>query len=322
MAGFFIFVVLPLTTTDVASQDKTEKVTLAIPVHALSQLPVYVGSRFGLFREEGLDVQIVQIRTALVAPALISRELDYSTTLLLRVAATGLPIKAIAFGGISPALSLNVRPEIRTVADLKGKNISVSSRGSTTDVVARDIVRHYGLNPDRDIITMPLGSQTNQLAALQNNAVQGAIFTPPYDVIAEKEGFRVLVWAGDIFKDQLQAGLATSDDKIRSNPAQVKRMVRGFVRSLIFLRKEKARVVGLIAREWKIDPHVAEKSYLAMVRTLSTDGSASETAVQNVIQPTLKTIKTQREVPLSQVVNLSFLRDVQKELEIREASGN
>ena len=322
MAGFFIFAVLPLTTTDVAGQDKTEKVTLAIPVHALSQLPAYVGSRFGLFREEGLDVQIVQIRTALVAPALISRELDYSTALLLRVAATGLPIKAIAFGGISPALSLNVRPEIRTVADLKGKNISVSSRGSTTDVVARDIVRHYGLNPDRDIITIPLGSQTNQLAALQNNAVQGAIFTPPYDVIAEKEGFRVLVWAGDIFKDQLQAGLATSDDKIRSNPAQVRRMVRGFVRSLIFLRKEKARVVGLIAREWKIDPDVAEKSYLAMVRTLSTDGSASETAVQDVIQPTLKTIKTQREVPLSQVVNLSFLRDVQKELEIREASGN
>jgi len=201
VGSFLIFVVLPLTTANVAGQDKTEKVTLAIPVHALSQLPVYVGSRFGLFREEGLDVQIVQIRTALVAPALISRELDYSTTLLLRVAATGLAIKGIAFGGISPALSLNVRPEIKTIMDLKGKNLGVSSRGTTTDIIARDIVRHYGLNPDRDIITMPLGSQTNQLAALQNNAVQGAIFTPPYDVIGEKEGFRILVWAGDIFNE-------------------------------------------------------------------------------------------------------------------------
>jgi len=98
--------------------------------------------------------------------------------------------------------------------------------------------------------------------------------------------------------------------------------VRGFVRSLIFLRKEKARVVGLIAREWKIDPDVAEKSYRLMVGTLSTDGSASETAVQNVIQPTLKATKSQREVPLSQVVNLSFLREVQKELEIGDESGN
>lgn len=321
VATLLVCIILPLAPTDVAGQDKTEKVTLAIPVHALSQLPVYVGSRFGLFREEGLDVQIVQIRTAIVAPALISRELDYSTALLLRVAATGLPIKAIAFGGISPALSLNVRPEIKAVADLKGKNISVSSRGTTTDVVARDIVRHYGLNPDRDIITMPLGSLSNQLVALQNNAVQGGMFTPPYDVIAEKEGFRVLVRAAEIFKDQLQAGLATSDDKIRSNPAQVKRMVRAFVRSLIFLRKEKTRVISLIAREWKIDAEVAEKSYLAMVPTLSSDGSASEAAVQNVIEPTLKAIKSQREIPLSQVVNLSFLREVQKELGVREESG-
>lgn len=59
VGSFLIFVVLPLTTANVAGQDKTEKVTLAIPVHALSQLPAYVGSRFGLFREEGLDVQIV-----------------------------------------------------------------------------------------------------------------------------------------------------------------------------------------------------------------------------------------------------------------------
>ncbi|MBI4529418.1 MAG: ABC transporter substrate-binding protein [Deltaproteobacteria bacterium] len=307
-----------------AGQDRIEKITLAIPVHALSQLPSYVGSRFGLFREEGLDVQIIQMRTALVGPALISRELDYGTAAdtMLRAATTGLPVKVIAFGGIRPALSLNVRPEIKTVLDLRGKNISVSSKGSTTDIVAREIVRHYGLNPDRDIITMPLGTQTNQLAALQNNAVQGAIFTPPFDVIGEKEGFRALVWAGDVVKDQLQAGLSTSDDKIRTNPGQVRKMVRGFVKSLIFLRKEKARVVGLIGQEWKIDPDIAEKSYVAMVRTLSPDGSGSESAVQNVIQQTLKATKTQKEVPLSQVVNLSFLRDVQRELGIRHESGS
>lgn len=301
------------------AQGKLEKVTLAIPVHALSQLPAYVGSRFGLFREEGLDVQIVLMRTALVGPALISRELDYGTAAdtMLRAATTGLPVKVIAFGGIRPALSLNVRPEIKRPADLKGKNIAVSSKGSTTDIVAREIVRHFGLNPDQDIITMPLGSQANNMAGLRANAVQGAIFTPPYDVIGEKEGFRVLAWAGDIIKDQLQAGLVTSDDKIRANPAQVRRMVRGYVKSLAYLRKEKNRVVDLIAKEWKIDSDVAEKSYQLMVRTLSADGSASEAAVENVIQQTLKAIKSQKGVPHSQVANLSFLQEVQRELGVQ-----
>lgn len=302
-----------------SAQEKLERITLAIPVHALSQLPAYVGVRFGLFREEGLDVQIVQMRTALVGPALISRELDYGTAAdtMLRAATTGLPVKVIAFGGIRPALSLNVRPEIKTPMDLKGKNIAVSSKGSTTDIVAREIARHFGLNPDRDIITMPLGSQTNNLAGLRSNAVQGAIFTPPYDVIGEREGFRVLAWAGDVVKEQLQAGLSTSDDKIRANPAQVKRMVRGFVKSLVYLRKEKGRVVNLISKEWKIDPDIADKSYDVMVRTLSPDGSASDRAVENVIQQTLKATKSQKDVPHSQVVQLSFLQEAQKELRLR-----
>ena len=202
-------------------------------------------------------------------------------------------------------------------SDLKGKNIGVSSKGSTTDIVAREIARHFGLNPDRDIITMPLGSQTNNLAGLRSNAVQGAVFTPPYDVIGEREGFRVLAWAGDVLKEQLQAGLSTSDDKIRANPAQVKRMVRGFVKSLVYLRKEKGRVVSLISKEWKIDPDIADKSYDVMVKTLSADGSASERAVENVIQQTLKATKSQKDVPHSQVVQLSFLQEAQKELRLR-----
>jgi ABC-type nitrate/sulfonate/bicarbonate transport system substrate-binding protein len=219
---------------------------------------------------------------------------------------------------VRPALALNVRPEIKRVEDLKGKMISVSSRGSTTDIVAREIVRHFGLNPDTDIVTMPLGTQTNQLVALKSNAVQASLFTPPYDAIAEREGLRALVWAGDLFKDQLQAGLTTSDQKIRANPDQVRRMVRGFVKSLIFLQKEKAKVAELIAKEWNIDLDLAQRSYKSTATTLSPDGSASEEAVRKVVEQTLATTKQQKQVPLSQVVDLSFLRRAHEELGIRQ----
>lgn len=315
----FFLAILILLPHRLLAQEKLERVTLAVPVHALSQLPSYVGVRYGLFREEGLEVQIVQMRTALVGPALIGRDLDFATAAdtMLRAATTGLPVKVIAFGGVRPALSLNVRPEIKSIEDLKGKMISVSSRGSTTDIVAREIVRHYGLNPDTDIITMPLGSQTNQLAALRTNAVQASLFTPPYDAIGEREGFRIFAWAGDILKDQLQAGLVTSDEKIRANPDQVRRMVRGFVKSLIYLHKEKTKVSDLIVKEWKVDPDIAQRSYQAMVKTLSPDGSASEGAVRKVIEQTLAATKKQKEIPLSQVADLSFLSKAQKELGVR-----
>ncbi len=317
---YLVIVSLALFFTPVRAQERLERVTLAVPVHALSQLPAYVGARFGLFRGEGIDIQLIQMRTALVGPALIGRDLDFCTAAdtMLRAATTGLPIKVIAFGGVRPALALNVRPEIKKVEDLKGKMISVSSRGSTTDIVARDIVRHFGLNPDTDIVTMPLGTQTNELAALKSNAVQASLFTPPYDAIAEREGLRVLVWAGDILKDQLQAGLTTSDQKIRANPDQVKRMVRAFVKSLLFLQKEKAKVAEMISKEWNIDSDLAQRSYQSTAKTLSLDGSVNEEAVRRVVEQTLATTKQQKQVPLSQVIDFSFLRRAQEELGIRQ----
>ena len=317
--SLFMFLLVTAGAAQLHAQEKLERVTLAVPVRALSQLPAYVGARLGPFREEGLDVLIVQMAGGLVGPALVSRELDYATAAdtMLRAATAGLPVKVIAFGGIRPVFSLNVRPEIKSVADLKGKQIAVSSKGATTEFVAKEIVRQAGLNPEQDVITMPLGAQGNHLAALRTNAVQAAIFTPPYDIYGEREGFRALVWAGDVIKEQLQAGLATSDDKISRSPLQVKRIVRGFVKSLIYIRREKAKVVNFIAKEWKLDPDAAEKSYQLMMNSLSSDGFASDSAIDHVIQQTLRTTKSQKEVAHSQVVNLTFLEEVRKELAFR-----
>ena len=73
---------LALFFAPVLGQERLERVTLAVPVHALSQLPAYVGARFGLFREEGIDVQLIQMRTALVGPALIGRDLPDTEVLV------------------------------------------------------------------------------------------------------------------------------------------------------------------------------------------------------------------------------------------------
>lgn len=303
----------------VAAQERLERVNIGIPVTALSQLPSYAGVRFGVFKEEGLDVQIILINGRLVAPALLQGDLDYSTLAdtMLRAATTGLPVKVLAFGGVRPALALNVRPEIKTAADLKGKNIAVTSVGTTTDLVAREIVRSFGLHPERDIVTQGLGSQANSQTALRTGAVAAALFTPPYDAIMEREGFRVIAWAGDVIKEQLQAGLVTSDNKIAKHPAQVKRMVRGFVKSLAYLRKEKSKVVELIGKQYQLDADLAEKSYQVIVKTLSPNGSASDAAIENVIQQTLKANKSDKVVSHAQVANLTFLHEAQKELGLR-----
>ena len=72
-----------------------------------------------------------------------------------------------------------------------------------------------------------------------------------------------------------------------------------------------------IGKQWKIEPDVAEKSYQVMITTFSPNGSASDAAVENVIQQTLKANKSQKQVAHGQVVNLDFLAEVQRELALR-----
>src|SRR4030095_1894994 len=241
-ASLFVFVLLsiaePFLTTQARAQ--LERVTLGYPATAMSHFPAFVGREFGQFREEGLDVQLGRVSGNVVFAALLAGELGYTTSAdaTVRSPVLGMPIKMLAAIGVKPSLSLIVRPEIKTVADLKGKAIAISTPGTTTDFTAREIVKHYGLNPDRDITTVGLGDQPQRMAAMQTGTVAGAIVTPPNDLKAEAQGFRLLVFSGDFMEDSLLGVLGTSERRIKERPEQVKKMVRAIVKALLFIRQQ------------------------------------------------------------------------------------
>jgi len=287
-----------------------EKVRIGIPVVAMSQLPILIAQQNKLFQAEGFDAEVIQIRTALALPALMSGELDFTTSAetTIRAAISGMPLKAIGFIGVRSSLVLVSNPRINSVAALKGGKIAVSSLRTTTDFVARDILRHYGLNPDKDIVTFPLGSEANKIAAVKSGAVDAAIVTLPSDSIAEEQGLKKLVFAGD-FIEGLQSGLATSVKKINENPARVQRMARVFVRSLEFTRSRRGDAVDFIIKQWQLSRRVAESSYDLMIKTFSPDGEAPERLVRILVDEVRRTQKIEREIALSDVVDFSFVRE-------------
>ena len=287
-----------------------EKVRIGIPVVAMSQLPILIAQQNKLFQAEGFDAEVIQIRTALALPALMSGELDFTTSAetTIRAAISGMPLKAIGFIGVRSSLVLVSNPRINSVAALKGGKIAVSSLRTTTDFVARDILRHYGLNPDKDIVTFPLGSEANKIAAVKSGAVDAAIVTLPSDSIAEEQGLKKLVFAGD-FIEGLQSGLATSVKKINENPARVQRMARVFVRSLEFTRSRRGDAVDFIIKQWQLSRRVAENSYDLMIKTFSPDGEAPERLVRILVDEVRRTQKIEREIALSDVVDFSFVRE-------------
>jgi len=290
-----------------------EKIRIGIPVLAMSQLPILIAQEKKLFQAEGFDAEVIQIRTALAIPAIVSGELDFTTSAetTVRAAISGMPVRAVGFIGIRSSLVLVSQPRITSVAALKGGKIAVSSLRSTTDFVARDLLRHHGLNPDTDIVTLPLGSEANKLAALKGGVVDAAIFTLPDDSIAEEQGFKRLAFAGDTIEG-VQSGLATSVKKIKEKPDQVKRMARVLLRGLELTRSDRGYAVDFITRQWPVSRRAAENSYDLMVKTFSPNGEAPEKAIRDLIEEVRRDQKIERQIAVSEVVDFSFVREALK----------
>ncbi len=228
----------------------------------------------------------------------------------------GMQFKIILYTNAKMSVVLVTAPDIKSVADLRGKTVGVTSLGGGLKYAMREIlIQKGGLNPDRDVRAVSI-AMPDQMAGLVSGSLEGAMLVPPFDGLMVKKGFKRLVAAGD-FLDYPQGGLATSDKKIKEQPAQAKRVMRALIQALGEIRAERDRTVSYITTRWKIDRDLAAESYDMMVRSFSKDGSASTQSIQNVIESTRSRLQFNRPVSVADVLALPLLAEVQKELNLR-----
>jgi NitT/TauT family transport system substrate-binding protein len=186
---------------------------------ALSIGPLLYGIERGFYRDEGIDLVYVSLRADLGIKALLSGDIDYnySTGTIIRGAILGLPVRNLSFDFSRVLHALMSRPDIPDAAALKGKRVGVSSFGATGDLAARVGLRSLGLDPERDVTIITLGTDTLRHAALIAGTVQATHMPVPLNIQLKKEGYHELVYAGKILQRPL-TGLATSVEKIQKNP--------------------------------------------------------------------------------------------------------
>jgi NitT/TauT family transport system substrate-binding protein len=148
--------------------EAADKVRIGVSNYNLSNLTVGVAQNRDFFKQEGIDAEIIRMNPNVATMALVSGDVDYTTLIGSVIGANlkGAKLKMIACSQDRTPLAFVGKPELKAVKDLKGKTIAVGSYGSTPDIVARMVVRHFGLDPDADIKVLALGSDAARLAAL------------------------------------------------------------------------------------------------------------------------------------------------------------
>src|SRR3954464_7033335 len=233
-----------------SSADAAEKLRVgkAVP-EAFSFVPLDIGIKKGFFARNGLDIESIAFAgDARMQQAMASDSLDIAlgSGPAMAFIVKGSPIKGVAaMAGPPLLLAIVVRPDgPKTVADLKGKKISVSTAGSLTYWLVSETSRRQGWGP-KGIEIQPMGAMPGQIAAIKRGDIDGTIMDigNAFDLEKRGEG-RILVRFSDIKDFHIHVIFAT-DKLIAGKPDQLKAFLKSWFETIAFMRKNQHETVSV-----------------------------------------------------------------------------
>ncbi len=304
---------LLLSTVAAAAEDK---ITISVSgSYSMVFLSAGVAQKKGFFKQEGLDAEILVMRPGTSIAALSNGDIDYTmlTGSVIRAAIAGFPLRVVAgFVNSSPHALLG-RQDIKSVKDLKGRTVGVGNFGSATHVLARMIVKHAGIDIDKEIRFVALGGDASRLAGLQKGLVDAAMTSPPYDFEGKKMGYVILARAYEYVNYPL-SGLGVNVKRLQQKPTEVKKVIKALIKASRFVRENRNESVQILADWGKVPHEHALASYDSTVKVVGMDGTIPADGLQLLIEESRREGRVAREVSVNEVTDFTLLHEAQREL--------
>ena len=288
---------------------QTQKIRIAYSSRSNTVTPFYVAASKGFFREEGLEVELIQVSPRLGAMAVMNGDVAFTTsfTSTFRGILQGVPLKLILVALKKGMYYLIVRPEIKDVQDLKGKKLGVATIRGTDQLVAEELLRSKGFNPAL-LQQLVIGETPLRAQALVAGVVQVVSLSPPHDLILQQMGYKVL--AGPPELGLPASGLFTSDRLLKENPLAVRRTLRALIKANRFIADNRQETIAVMLKWLPQSQEVAGRSYDVELKALTRDGQMTDAEMDSLIERL-----GEKKRPLDEVRDFSPVRQALKELE-------
>lgn len=296
-------------------QESKAKIRVAIPNASICCLHLFAAQQWKLFDDNGLDVEIIQMRPQVANAALVAGEIRYFAGVGPNsVAATlrGMASRAVWFASDQLIYSLIARPEFKSLRELRSKRIAVGGLGDTTEVSLRIGLEAAGENP-KEFVILGVGNP-NLLNALESGSVEAVLLNPPQLHLAKRRGFRDLLDIGAHVKMPL-GGLTTLISTIQNRPAEMRRLMRAMQIAKRGLLQSKDKSVELMIRFLNVTRETAEDTYGEYQKTVSGSGVPSREGIEQIVKALqLLGQFTGRKIAFEEVADDRIAKEVAKEL--------
>jgi ABC-type nitrate/sulfonate/bicarbonate transport system substrate-binding protein len=288
-----------------------EEIIVSYAGPTVTFLPAEVARQRGFLREQNLDIKLLLTRSEVDRAALVSGSVDYT----LRAgssfvsAARGLPVRIVFLGTMKPFWGLVVRPETKSVSELKGKSMGVPGLLGSQHISAKFILKHYGLDPDKDVVYRVVETGT-RIAAMLSGSIDSSMMDYGEAFRAKKAGLKLLVNAADIHS-LLAGGLAVNIKKLKEQPDQVRRMLKAMSQALKYMQENPEGTQQVMMNWLKLDREMAADIY-QMAKDNYTKNGMVEDATLNSLVTTMLAEAGIKNVNVSQLVDFSLLQQALK----------
>ena len=270
-----------------------QKVRIGYPSSAVSTLPFDIAKEKGFYTKTGLDVEYIQMRSAIGPQAVLNGNITFFTSpqAAINAAVAGMPLVVVLSLYRDTPWVLVTTKDISKPQDLAGKKIAISDIRSSPYYFARAGLKKLGLD-EKQVSLVTTGGTSNSFATLNTNQVAGAVLSPPFDEKAVSLGFKKFLFLGDL-ADIPYVGLFTSQTEIRSNRDRIKKTIAAVMNAVAWQRANRAEAVKMIGSRYKITQTEAERSYETIVDILSPDGAIDIKKVRGY----LNLLREERQIP-------------------------
>jgi NitT/TauT family transport system substrate-binding protein len=276
-------------------------------------VPLQVGIEAGIFKQHGIDVQVTdfgggpRVQQALTADS-IDIAIGSGPELALEVkGAPEIAVAAMADAPYSVLLAVLKDSPIKTAEDLKGKTVSVSSKGSLTYWLAQELSRQLGWGTDGFTIA-PLGTTATQTAALKTHQIDGMIVEANAGYRLEEDGTgRVLVQFGDRIKTFHIYILYARRAFAASDPNAVRAFLAGWFDTIAYMHAHRDQTIDIVRRSADVSPAIAARDYDELMGMFNRNGKFDPKALAVLARSFVEMGTLTKEPDMQSLVTEKFL---------------
>ena len=261
---------------------QAQKVRIAYSSRSNTVTPLYVAADKGFYREEGLEVELIQVSPRLGAMAVMNGDVAFTTsfTSTFRAILQGVPLKLVLVALKKGVYYLVTRPEIKNVQDLRGKKLGIATIRGTDSIVAEELLQSKGFNPTL-VQQIVIGETPLRAQALMTGVVQAVSLSPPHDLLLKNLGYNIL--AGPPELGLPASGLFTSNRLLKENPQVVNRSLRAVMRANRFIAANRQETIAVMMKWLPQTAEVAGRSYDVELKALTRDGQMTDAELESLI---------------------------------------